>query len=57
VAVVRRGYTITRDGVTGRVLTSTQALSVAQELRTDFRDGQVRSQILTIVRDDRPADT
>ncbi|MCX7004297.1 MAG: exodeoxyribonuclease VII large subunit [bacterium] len=56
VAVVRRGYTITRDGATGRVLTSTQTLSVAQELRTDFRDGQVRSQILAIVRDDRPAD-
>jgi len=54
-AVVRRGYTITRDGTTGRVLTSTHALSVAQELRTDFRDGQVRARILAIVRDERPA--
>ncbi len=56
VAVVRRGYTITRDGATGRVLTSTQALAVAQELLTDFRDGQVRSRILAVVRSDRPAD-
>ncbi len=56
VAVVRRGYTITRDGATGRARTSTQALAVAQELLTDFRDGQVRSRILAVVRSDRPAD-
>ena len=54
-AVVRRGYTITRDAGTGRALTSVRAIAVAQELRTEFRDGHALSRVVSVGRDDRHA--
>ena len=42
-SVVKRGYTITRNAGTGKVLTSAAEVKEGDTLRTDFRDGQVES--------------
>lgn len=47
-AVLRRGYTITRDALTGRPLTSVAVIHVGQALRTQFADGLVDAQVTQV---------
>lgn len=41
--IVKKGYAIVRDPASGKVVTSAAALRVGKQMRTEFRDGVVRS--------------
>lgn len=47
-AVLRRGYTITRDAASGRPITSASAITPGAGLRTQFADGCVDSTVTQI---------
>jgi len=47
-AVLQRGYSLTQDSVTGRLITSTQSLKKGQQISTRLAEGNVISIISTI---------
>jgi len=48
VSVVKRGYTITRNLKTGKVINSCSKMNVDEEIQTSFKDGTVNSKIKEI---------
>ena len=48
--VLARGYSITMDGGTGRVIRSASAIKKGQRLRTRLKSGEVRSQVTHVIK-------
>jgi len=48
VSVIKRGYTITRNAKTGKVITKCADINVGEKILTNFKDGSINSKIKEI---------